>query len=108
MNWGASIGYEPRAEVTEAFGGAEYFVEASSPRVARFTLGWLSEAEAMRNVLEIQRQLGVSRELLLSLVSDDDLYRPMRSFFGRLRSVSPPALVYNDIWAVNFEIKELL
>lgn len=108
MSVGAGLGYLERATVAETFSGAEYFVDKAMPRVARFSLDALTVAEGWGTVLEMQRQLGTSRELLFSWDSDDLANLPRHTFLGRFRTLSALEMPYTGWQKVPIEIKELL
>lgn len=105
---GATLGYESRSTTTEADDGAEYHTERRGPRVARFNIEAQTQDEAMRKVLEMQRQLGSTGEVLFQWDTSDTLYQPARTFLGRLRSLSPLTAINSNLWSASFEIKELL
>lgn len=105
---GASIGYESRSTSVEADGGAEYHQTRRSPLVVRFNLEAQTQEAAMRKILEMQRQLGTTGELLFTWDTGDTLYQPARTFLGRLRSLSPLTAINSNLWSAAFEVKELL
>lgn len=105
---GASLGYEDRASVVETDSGAEYVVERPNPRVLRGTLEALSQEEAFGQVLELQRQLGTTGELLVMLLPADRANQPRHHFLARFRSLAPAAAVGWRRWSAPVEIKELL
>lgn len=105
---GATLGYESRSTTTEADDGAEYHTERRGPRVVRFNIEAQTQDEAMRKVLEMQRQLGSTGEVLFQWDTSDTLYQPARTFLGRLRSLSPLTAINSNLWSASFEIKELL
>lgn len=105
---GASIGYESRSTSIEADGGAEYHQTRRSPLVVRFNLEAQTQEAAMCKILEMQRQLGTTGELLFTWDTGDTLYQPARTFLGRLRSLSPLTAINSNLWSASFEVKELL
>ncbi len=107
MSYGNTIGYEDRDEVDEAKSGAEYFNPLPAPRVARFTLDALTETEAM-SLLDMQRILGSTGELLFIWSTDDTLHLLRRSFLARMRRLSPLERARALINKAAFEIKEQL
>jgi hypothetical protein len=108
MELGASITYESRSEIDEAVSGTEYYEEREAPRVAQFTLGMMSEDEAMARALDMQRVVGTTREVLYMYNKDDTTHRLRRAFLGRLRRLSPVEQPYLQHFRAGFEIKELL
>lgn len=108
MATGASLGYESRSTTTEADDGAEYHTERRGPRVAQFRLEAQTQSDAMFNVLEMQRQLGATGELLFMWDSTDTTYQPLRTFMGRLRTLSPLTAINSNLWSCGIEVKERL
>lgn len=106
--YGASLGYEDRDVVTEMDSGSEYTRKRNAPRVAQFALPALSDAEALLTVLEMQRRLGSTGEVLYEYDPADTTYAPMRRYLARLRKVSPLRAQFVDRWEAEFEAKELL
>ena len=108
MSYGASIGFETGTTVEEAQSGAEYFDRRNGYRVARFTLEYLSQDEAMGSVLPLQRNAGIDGEVLFITDPDDLEWRVQNAFLGRMRSLSPIEHPYPIDRSVGFEIKEIL
>ncbi|WP_156302354.1 hypothetical protein [Methylogaea oryzae] len=108
MAYGASIGYEPRTTVEESPSGAEFFNVLRGYRVAKFTLKWLDESEAMAGALDMQRLCGVHGEVLFVWDADDANHKLRRSFLGRMRQLSPIEVPYINNYSIGYEIKELL
>lgn len=105
---GVTLGYESRSTTTEADDGAEYHAERRGPRVVRFNLDAQSQEAAMFQILEMQRQLGTTGELIFLWDTADDLYQPARTFLGRLRSIAPLTAISSNLWSAAFEVKESL
>lgn len=108
MRYGASLAYEARTQIEEAWDGTEYFDERAPYRVARFDLGFLSESEAMGRAFEIQRIAGISKEMLFVWNPADTTHLIRRSFLGRARQLNAIEQPYPTIHQTSFEIKELL
>lgn len=108
MAYGASLQYEPRDEIAEADSGAEYFNARPAPRVARFELGFMSEAEGMARAFDMQRTLGTTREVLFMWNQADTLHFLRRTFLARMRVLSPIEENFFDNLRNTHEVKELL
>lgn len=108
MSYGASLGYEQRESAQESDSGAEVFVERPNPRVARFVLQYMSQAEGMGKVFEMQRQLGATGEVLFAWDPDDTLHLPRRAWLGRLRTLGSLEMPIYDAYSTPIEVKELL
>lgn len=108
MGYGVQIGFEPRAELGEALSGAEYFNRRDPYRVARFSLGAMSEGDAFARAFEINRRAGIDQEVLFVYDPDDTRQQLRRRFLGRLRQLSPIEHPYPNWHSTAFELKELL
>lgn len=106
MSYGMQLGWEDSSAVEEALDGTEYFDERPKTRAFTASLDWLSSEEGHAIYLEMQRQLGTTKELLVVPDYSDSVNLIRRSFVGRLRQLSPL-----DAWAIGLykggiEIKE--
>ena len=108
MSYGASTNYETRTAIEEAPSGVEYFDRRNGFRVARFNLDWQTEDEAMVNSFEMQRILGIDKELLYIFDPDNLTHKIRKSFLGRLRTLNAIEQPYFDTLKSSYEIKELL
>jgi hypothetical protein len=106
--YGASIGYEDRDVIAEMDSGSEYVRKRNAPRVTQFALPALSDSETLLTVLEMQRRLGSTGEVLYEFDPADTTYAPMRRYLARLRKVSPLKAAFLDRWEAEFEARELL
>ena len=107
MLYGASLGWEDNSEVQEALSGAEYVTAKTPYRVARFTTANMSIDEGISRAYDVQRRSGVSKEVLFMWAADDTTYLVERSFYGRLRQLSPIEHPYPDNMRTAWEIKEM-
>ena len=108
MSYGASLGWESNTEAQEMYSGAKVFDERTPYRVARFSLDWMSQDEALGNAFELQRRMGVSGEVVYVWDTDDTIHSIRRRFLGRMRQLSPIENPYVAIHKAAFEIEELL
>lgn len=106
--YGAELGYEDPTPIETSLSGAEYFDERPRARVFRATLGGLDESEAYSGVVEMQRAVGTSGEVLLVPDPDDTEYAPLRAFLGRLRRLAPVTHSNLAYQTATIEIKESL
>lgn len=107
MSYGAALSWETATLIDEAIDGTEYFDERTPRRVATFALNAMTEDEAMGRAFEIQRQMGVSNEVLFLWDPDDTVHALRRQFLGRLRTLSKIENPYLARWNTAWEIKEL-
>lgn len=108
MIYGAGIGYEARETAVVSYSGAQDFAERPNPRVAKFGFDALTVAEAFGGILEMQRQLGTTKEFLFMWDEADTLQLPRRSFLANLRTLNPVEQPYYSNLVVSLEAKEIL
>jgi len=108
LSYSPSFVFSPRTEASEAMSGAETLDARPARRVARGSLDWLSESEAMGVIFDLQRQIGDHGEVLYIYDPDDVINRVRRSFLGRLRRLSPITHPYLHVHQWPFEIQEIL
>lgn len=109
MASGASTGFINRASITEAYSGAEYFDDnQANPRIHEFELPCLNKEDAVLIGLEMQRQLGTTRELFVIWDSADAVISAPLSFLARLYELRRPVARRRNQWALPFSVKQLL
>lgn len=108
MAYGAGIGYDPRSSSVETDSGAEYFIARPNPRTVAVAIEYMTEAEAMDGIFELQRQLGTTDEVWFEWDADDLLQMPRRSFLGRLKTMDKLRMPYYHAMQCALEVKELL
>ncbi|MEW9586239.1 hypothetical protein [Paraburkholderia sp. DGU8] len=106
MSYGASFNWETDTKVARSLGGTPYFDRKNPRRVDKFSLGFLSDAEAKATVFEMQRTLGMDGELLVAWDPGDALNLIRQSFVGRMRALNPIATVFLNNNSNAFEIEE--
>lgn len=108
FSFGNGLGLTDRSASSESLGGTEYFDSRAMYRVTSLTLNWLTSDEAYARLLEMQRLLGVTGELLLVPDSDDVTNMPRRAYLGRLLDLSPLDHPHLNKYRTSLKIKELL
>lgn len=108
MIYGAGISYEARETAVVSYSGAQDFAERPNPRVAKFGFDALTVAEAFGGILEMQRQLGTTKEFLFMWDEADTLQLPRRSFLANLRTLNPVEQPYYSNLVTSLEAKEIL
>ena len=106
--YGSSLGYQTKTTFDVSIGGIEYPKVLPMARTFSFTLDWLSSAEALGTVLEIQRVSDITAEILLIADSSDTAYGYRRNFMGRLSTLSALKNPYAGYHQGGFEIVEIL
>lgn len=104
--YGMQLGWEDPSKTEEALDGTEYHDERTKVRVITASLDWLSSDEGHAVYLEMQRQLGTTRELLVVPDYSDAIHLIRRSFVGRLRKLSPLEAWAYQMFKGGLEIKE--
>ncbi|WP_136419976.1 hypothetical protein [Herbaspirillum sp. ST 5-3] len=108
MSYGLSLRYEDQSQIETSLGGVDYFDGKTKYRITRFDLDWLSDEEAYTRIVEMQRMLGISGELLIVPDPDDVTNMPRRAYVGRLKSIGE--LVHDRFgnYRTAVEVKELI
>ena len=108
MSYGHSLQYETDTTIEKALDGTEYFNRQRGRRVAKFTLDWLDEDEAMTRNLGMQRDVGIDGEIVLIDNPAAAGYQLERQFVGRLRQLSAIENPYYAVYKNALEIVELI
>ena len=74
----------------------------------RLTLDWLSESEGYNRLIEMQRQIGQTGELLVIPDPSDAANMPRRAMLGRIAKLTPLEHAMTDRTRSTLEIKEIL
>lgn len=106
--YGGHLGYQSRASTVETDSGAEYHVTRPNPRVLSGTLEAVTDPEALDQVLEMQRQLGTTGELLVMLRPSHRARQPVFTWLGRQHTLQPVVPSGYRRWSVPIDIRESL
>lgn len=106
MSYGHRLGWDDPSKIESALDGTEYVDERVKTRLFYASLDWLSHDESLARYLEMERQLGVTRELLVVPDADDALHLIRRSFVGRLKQLSAVESYALGLNKGSVEIKE--
>jgi len=105
---GAAIGIETDTTKKRSRGGVDYPDRKEPRRVQRFTLK-VTEAEAFDDILDMQWDRGIDREVLFVFDPEDVGKRlKQRAFLCTLRQLSTIEFPYVNHNAVGFEVEEIL
>ena len=107
MQYGASMNWETDTTIGRSLGGTPYFARRNPRRSDKFTLAFLSDAEAKAKVFEMQRQLGLDGQLLVAWDPDDAVNLMRQSYVGRMSALNPITTVFTDINSNAIEIEEV-
>lgn len=108
MSYGASLGWETDTSVEKSLSGAKFYDERAPRRVAQFVLENISQDEALSSPFEMNRQLGVSRQLLFIMDPDDTIHLHRRAFLATIRQLSPLEFPYFERNQMAFELEEVI
>jgi hypothetical protein len=106
VSWGRALGLEDPSEIVTARSGHEYSDRQQIYRVARVATDWLSDDEAWAQAFEIQRQAGLTRDVIFIWDQAVDPHFIRRTFVARQRKLD---LITNPFVAMNktgWEFKE--
>lgn len=106
MSLGMGLRWEDASKSEKSVGGTFYPDEREKTRVLTASLDSLSHDEAHARYLEMTRQLGTTRELLVVPDADDAMHMIRRSFVGCLRQLSPAEAYSKRRYKGAIEIKE--
>jgi hypothetical protein len=106
-NYGAGLVYKDNTGVEQSLSGAEYFDVKTKVREFSFTLEWLTPGEAYDTMLELQRLVGISGEILQIPDQADTLRIPARAYVGRLVDLQQIDNHMLDKYRVQLTIREL-
>lgn len=108
MSWGASLVVDDATTFETSLSGEEFFDTRQRFRIQTFALDFLTEAEAYQQVMDMQRLLGTSGEVLINGDPDDVTNRPRRSFLSRLQNIAPVVHEAHGIYSCQFTLREVL
>lgn len=108
MAYGMTFGYTDATALETSLTGEEFFDVRTRFRTHKFDLSFLSKEEAWSYILNMQQQLGVSGELLISGDRSDTTNTPRMCFLGRMATITPIVTQYHNVWNTSFEIREIL
>jgi hypothetical protein len=108
FDWGAAIGYADESTVEMVYGGTEYFDRRPVRRVATLRFSWLTDAEALRYLLDLQRTRGITREILFVWDPDDLEYFQRRSFLARQQDLNPIEAARYGAHSAALRLRELI
>ena len=88
-------------------GGVEYYDRRPKHRVLQFGIDWMDVREGWTRAFDLQKLVGVTKEVLIVYDANDDMTIIRHSFLGRLRQPNPIENPYATVTRTVFEIKEL-
>ena len=107
MDYGAQLGWLDESRVDTALGGQDIVEDRARRRTARIKISNLGDDEAFVWPWEMERALGVSKEIYYIHDPDDTVHRIRRRFLCRMRRLSPIEFPHFDNRSVGFDLVEL-
>lgn len=105
---GNSLAWEPETHVETSRGGVRFFDHQNERRVARFTINNLLEDEGLTKPFEMQRSLGIHKQLFFIYNPADTHHLQRRSFLATMRQLSPLDFTWHEHTSAAFELEEVL
>jgi hypothetical protein len=105
---GTSIVYTDKSILEESIGGEMFFEKRAIKREMTFSFGNLTENEVYNGVLDIQRQLGITGEILVIPDADDTALGFKKNFLGHFKSTSPIPRRAHNLFSAPITIEEIL
>lgn len=108
ISYGRGLVVNDASAIETSLTGEEFFDQKQRYRVHTLSLDFLSRTEAYTNILDMQRNIGTTGEILISLDPDDTSNVPRHSFMGRLQSISPVLEASFEVFTNQMEIREII
>lgn len=108
MSYGMSLVVNDASVTETSLTGEEFFDQRQHYRVHKFDLDFLTKIEAYSNMLDMQRNIGTTNEIFVSIDPDDTSNAPRLSFMGRMQTVQPVVNTNWNIYKNSFEIREIV
>ncbi|CAB4136735.1 hypothetical protein UFOVP842_54 [uncultured Caudovirales phage] len=108
MSIGAKIGINTETSFQRSDAGPKYFNVQPRARSAAFTIQNMDTDEIFTNAFEMQRQLGLSKQLFFVWDASDKVHLFRRSFLATLRDLSPIEAASVSFFTAAFSAEEVL
>lgn len=108
MGFGAELGVTTDTTVERSLGGVDYYDRQKPRRVARFALNLIDADELLAQALEMQRRLGIDRQLFYVFDPADAANLHRLSFLCTMRALTPLEFPFTDYASTGFELQEVL
>lgn len=107
VSYGINFGYDNNTVVERADDNTEYFDVKRQKRTMSFMFGRLDEQEAFTRLYSLQRQQGISKEILVAynLVNTSENYQ--RMFIGRASQLDPISQPFIDNYEASLSLLEI-
>lgn len=104
VSYGASLGVTDLSSIQQMDNGGEVSRQRARRRVLSASLDWLTDDEAMVQVLELSLRAGSARQLLVLRDPGDLMHRHRNAFLARMQRTDPIRNPYHatHAWAAEF------
>lgn len=106
-SYGAGIGYEDATRVSADVTGGLHAVRRLPRAYLDFALDFGNEAEMLGRALDLDRQLGLSGDLLALLDHEAESFAAQRTVYGALTALTPVVLPHFNIFSKRYRIRSL-
>jgi hypothetical protein len=106
--YNAAYGHRDQSDVFRAPSGSVSIRRGANVPFAKYAIQFTNERELRANVMEMQRRVGGSREVLVILDPDDDGFRIQRMYYGLMASVSQNVHQNFSLFEAGFEVEGLV
>lgn len=108
MSWGASLATEDASIRRDGIGGASYFARRAKRRVFRFTLDFLSNADARTWISDMQQRYGVEKQIFFVWDPADRVNMHRQSALTTMRTISALQAAAFGRNTAPFELEEVV
>lgn len=107
VNYGINFGYENTTTVDRADDNTEYFDVKPQKRNMDFVFSRLNEEEAFARLYSMQRNQGISKEILVAFNLEDTVVNYQRMFIGRASQLNPLSQPFIDNYEASLSLLEI-
>ena len=106
--YNATYGHRDYSDVYRAPSGSVSIRRGAIVPFVKYSIQFTKERELRANVIEMQRRIGGSREILVCLDPDDDGYRIQRMYYGLMGQVSQAVHQQFGLFEAGFEVEGIV
>lgn len=108
MVGGAELGVDTDTTSERSAGGVDFFDRKPSRRTVKFDLAEIDEEEAVTQVLDMQRRLGIDEQCFFVFNDADTTQLHRRSFLARHSKLHPHRYPYLRLTRPTLELEEVI
>lgn len=106
FNYGGTLENENRTDRRESLSGVSYYDVRDQRRAFSFTLDNMEYTEGYQRAFDIDRELGISKDVFVSINYEDDLNKFRNTLIGKLTDTNPISYSRYARMTKNFSIRE--